>query len=333
MQANANIKTINKRNLSNNKLKNSMYIVGLMIIISSILFLTVGVDKANIDYALSQRIPKLIAIALTGGCIAISTILFQTITNNRILTPNVLGLDSLYVLIQTVIVFFLGTSSVLITNKKYNFIICVAMMVIASALLFKVLFKDEGSNILFLLLVGMIFGTLFSSLSSFMQMMIDPNEFLTLQNKLFASFNNVNTDILIISMIMIIAITPFIYDDIKYLDVLSLGRDHAINLGIDYDKVIKKFLIVVSLFISISTALVGPITFLGLLVVNITREVMKTYKHTYLILMSILVSIFTMVFGQLLVERILNLNTPVSVVINLIGGIYFMGLLLKESRL
>ena len=80
-------------------------------------------------------------------------------------------------------------------------------------------------------------------------------------------------------------------------------------------------------------ALVGPVTFLGLLVANVTREMMKTYKHSYLIAVTMLVSIFALVFGQLMIERILHLTTPVSVIIDMIGGIYFMYLLYKESRI
>lgn len=320
---------INKKN----NLNMPIYILSISIVIVSALFLSLGIAKGNVDYALSQRIPKLIAIILTGGTIAFSTITFQTVVDNRLLTPNVMGLDSLYVLIQTIIIFLLGSSSVFLSSKKVNFIICVVMMILASSLLYKLLFKRGKGNIVFLLLIGMICGTFFGSLSSFMQVVIDPNEYLVLQNKLFASFNNVNVEILAIALIMIIFTIPFVWDDIKYLDVMSLGRDHAINLGVDYDKLVKKFLVIISIFISVSTALVGPITFLGLLVVNITRQVMKTYKHTYLITVSILVSVFTLVFGQLLVERVFKLSTPVSVVINLIGGIYFMFLLLKESRL
>ena len=126
---------------------------------------------------------------------------------------------------------------------------------------------------------------------------------------------------------------PFVWDDIKYYDVMSLGKDQAINLGVDYDNLMKKSFIIIAILIAISTSLVGPLTFLGILVANITREMMKTYKHSYLITVSILVSIFTLVFGQLLMERILKLSTPVSVVINMIGGIYFMYLLYKESQI
>lgn len=338
MELNAKInrekeKNIKKKNNKENKSKNKIVTLSILILIVSALFLSIGLNANNMDYALSQRIPKLLAIILTGVCVSVSTTIFQTITGNKILTPNVMGLDSLYVLIQTVIVFVLGSSSVFIVNKKYNFLICVVGMILLSSLLYKLMFKKENSNILFLLLVGMIGGTLFSSLSSFMQMIIDPNEYLVLQNKLFASFNNVNVDILLISIILIILVIPFICDDIKYLDVINLGRDQAINLGIDYDKLVKKLFVTVSIFISISTALVGPITFLGLLVVNLSRQIITTYKQNYLIAMSTLLSVFILVTGQLLAERIFNFSTPVSVIINLIGGIYFMYLLLKESRI
>ncbi|TQO58079.1 iron chelate uptake ABC transporter family permease subunit [Paraclostridium bifermentans] len=313
-------------------LKSKLYILGALIVIFSALFLTVGVNFDHIDYAMSQRIPKLIAIVITGGCIAFSSIIFQTITNNNILTPSVLGLDSLYVLIQTVIVFLLGVESSFITNKSSNFLLSSSLMILASFVLYKKLFERSNNNVFFLLLVGMIFGTLFKSMSTFMQVVIDPNEYAALQNSLYASFSNVNTEILMMSVIMIIAIIPFIYDELKMLDVISLGKDHAINLGVNYDKAVKKLIIVVAMLVSISTALVGPITFLGLLVVNVAKQLFKTYKHTYLISASILISILTLVGGQFLVERVFTFTTTISVIINFIGGLYFIYLLLKESK-
>lgn len=325
-------KNINIRLQKENKQKRIIYVIGLMVIAFSALFLTAGVNLEHIDYAMSQRIPKLIAIVLTGGCIAFSSMIFQTITNNNILTPSVLGLDSLYILVQTLIVFIVGIDSKFIASKSHNFLLSVVVMVIASFVLYKKLFEKSGNNIFFLLLVGMIFGTLFKSMSTFMQVVIDPNEYATLQNSLHASFGNVNTEILLIAAIMLIAIIPFIYDELKYLDVLCLGKDNAINLGVDYDKVVKKMIIVVSILVSISTALVGPITFLGLLVVNVTKQLLSTYKHSYLIVASILISISTLVGGQFLVERVFSFNTTLSVIINFVGGVYFIYLLLKESK-
>ena len=312
-----------------NRRKISFLVVSSLILI--ILFVIIGLNNNNWGYLLSRRIPKIIAIVMTGGSIALSSIIFQTITNNRILTPSVLGLDSLYILIQTFVVFILGSSSKIVMNKNLNFITSVVLMVIFSGLLYKFLFNKEKDNILTLLLVGLILGTLFQSLSSFMQMMIDPNEFLHIQDKMFASFNNINTGILLLSSIFICLIGIYSYKNVKILDVLSLGREQAINLGVDYDKVIKKMLFIVSILVSISTALVGPITFLGLLVVNLAREFLKTFEHKYLIITSILISIVALVGGQLLIERIFNFGTPISVIINFAGGIYFIYLLLKEN--
>lgn len=269
--------------------------------------------------------------SITGGAIAFSSMIFQTVTNNRILTPSILGLDSLYMLGQTILIFLFGSSSIMMTNRKINFLFSLIIMITGTVILYKTIFKRRN-NIFFLLLVGTVIGTLLKSMTSFMQVLIDPNEFLTLQSKMFANFNNVNTDILLISIIIILIIFAVIYDDIKKLDVMLLGRENAINLGIDYDKFTKKILLVVSILVSISTALVGPVTFLGLLVVNLTYQYFKTYKHQCLIVGAILIGIIALLGGQILVERVFNFSSTVSIIINFIGGIYFIYLLLKEAR-
>ncbi|MCC0719621.1 iron chelate uptake ABC transporter family permease subunit [Clostridioides sp. ZZV14-6105] len=313
-------------------LNKKIYLMTALLLISMVLFLTYGIDMNNLDYALSQRIPKVLAMILGGGCIAFTTVVFQTITNNQILTPSVLGLDSLYVMIQTIIVFIFGATSILIINENYNFIINVTIMIVASMLLYRALFERKENNIFFLILVGIVFGTLFKSATTFIQVMIDPNEFLALQTSIMASLNNINTNVLLIAFIIVIATIPFIYDDIKYLDVLSLGREQAINLGVDFDKVVKKMIILIAILVSVSTALIGPMTFLGLLLANIAREVFKTYKHTYLILGSILLGIITLIIGQFFIQHIFKFDTTLSVVINFIGGIYFIQLLLKGAN-
>lgn len=303
-------------------------VIGIILIV---LFVALGLKSSNWRYFLSRRIPKIMAIVLTGGAIGFSSLIFQTATNNRILTPSVLGLDSLYMVIQSIVIFTLGSTSRLIVNKNINFAMTVILMVVFSRILFRSILKKGNNNILTLLLIGLILGTFFQSLTSFVQMMIDPNEFLHIQDKMFASFNNVNTEILMISSVIIVFIGLHSIKYFKIWDVLALGRDHAINLGIDYDKIIKATFTIVSILVSISTALVGPITFLGLLVVNLAREFLDTYEHKLLIVTSALIAIVALVGGQLLSERIFNFGTPISVIINFIGGIYFIHLLLREG--
>ena len=298
----------------------------------SVLYLAYGLNPNSYQYALSRRIPKLIAIMLTGGGIAVSSVIFQTVTNNRILTPSVLGLDSLYTMLQTVIVFIFGSANVALIGSNVNFILAGILMVLFSLVLFRIMFKQENQNLFFLLMLGMIFGTLFSSLSSFMQMVMDPNEFLIVQDKMFASFNNVKSSLLMISFLTIVVTFLWAFKDMKRLDVLSLGREHAINLGIDYDKIVRKLLVVVSILVAVSTALVGPITFLGLLVTNLSYQLFKDYRHSVLIAGAILISIVSLIGGQFLVERVFQFSTTIGVIINFVGGIYFIYVLLKEER-
>lgn len=313
----------------NHRVKIIFLAIFTVLLIAIFIFTKIG---NNWDYILPSRGMKILAIILTGGAIAFSTIVFQTITNNRILTPGIIGLDSLYMLVQTFLIFVFGSGNLTIINKNMNFILSVGLMVLFTGVLYKVLFKREGQNIYFLLLMGLIFGTLFQSLSTFMQVLIDPNEFQVVQDKMFASFNNINTDLLMIASISALAITLYFLRFAKYLDVLSLGREQAINLGIDYDHVVKRLLIIIAILISIATALVGPITFLGLLVANVAYEFLKTYKHKYLIVGSIFISIIALLGGQLIVERVFTFSTTLSVIINFIGGVYFIYLLLRENK-
>ena len=312
--------------------KRSLIILGILAIALISAFLFIGVNSVNLRYALYRRIPKIYAMILTGAAIGFSSLIFQTVTNNRILTPSILGIDSLYVLLQTTVVFVLGSSSVIISNGNINFLITITAMLVFSSLIYKFLFKKGSKNIFTLLLVGVVCGTLFESLTTFMQVLIDPVEFQVVQDKMQASFNNVNTSLLFISSIVIIVCLGYVYDYLKILDVMSLGRDEAINLGVDYDKIVKKMLIVVVLLTSVATALVGPITFLGLLVVNIARQLISSYKHSTLGVTTILISIISLIGGQLLVEQLMDFGVSVSVIINFIGGIYFIYLVMKERN-
>src|SRR5690625_5125658 len=187
---------------------------------------------------------------LTGVAIAYATVVFKTITHNRILTPSIMGLDSLYLLLQTLFIFFFGSTHITVINQQVNFILSVLSMVVFALLLYRLLFKTTNQSVYFLLLIGIILGTFFSSISLFLQVLIDPNEFLSIQDKMFASFNNVNNDLIWWALMIIVAIILYGWRYMRELDVLSLGRDTAINLGIEYDKLIQKMLILSAVLIA-----------------------------------------------------------------------------------
>ncbi|MCM3785349.1 iron chelate uptake ABC transporter family permease subunit [Neobacillus mesonae] len=288
--------------------------------------------KGGFDYAFPRRMIRIGAMVVTGVAIAYSTVVFQTITRNRILTPSVMGLDSMYEVVQTLIYFFAGSMSVWVLNKYLNFGTAIAAMVIFALILYRFLFRADKHPIYLLLLIGMILGTLLGNFVTFLQVLIDPVEYLSLQSRLFANFTTVKADLLYVAIAILVIAFIYGYRIMHQLDVMSLGRENAMNLGINYDGMVMRILILSSVLIATSTALVGPITFFGLIVANLAYQYLTTYKHSILILGASLISVIALVGGQFLVEHIFELRTTLSVIINFIGGIYFIYLLLKESR-
>lgn len=309
--------------------KKFILLASLMVLLI-VVYLFWGLE-GNISYILTRRATRMLAIVMTGAVIAVATVIFQTITNNRLLTPSLIGLDSLYQLMQTFIIFFYGSTSITVVNQNLNFVLSVVLMIVFALVLFHILFKRDH-NVYLILLIGLIFGTFFQSLTTFMQVLIDPNEFLMIQNRMFASFNNVQTELLYLALGLLILTFIYLIRFYKYLDVIALGKDTAVNLGVEYDSIVQRLMVVVAILISIATALVGPITFLGILVVNVTYEMFKTYRHSVLLLATVMISVIALVGGQLVVDRIFSFSTTLSVIINLIGGSYFLYLILKENR-
>ncbi|EAC1386301.1 iron ABC transporter permease [Campylobacter jejuni] len=312
-------------------MRKKILILAFLTLIMALVFVFAGLKDFD-EYALKNRFLQIAAIVIVAICIAISTVIFQTLCNNKILTPAIIGLDSLYMLLQSALVFSLGSANLSVYRNDINFLITLVCMVVFSLGLYKILFSSDKS-IYLIMLLGLIFGTLFSTLSSFFEILIDPDEFMIIQGRMFASFDNVAFDVLALAYIVTLLSFIWIFRYMKFLDPLSLGKDLSINLGINYQKISKHLMIIIAILTSISTALVGPITFLGLLVVNITYELFKTAKHSILLLACILISILALLGGVFFVSRIFDYNTTISVIINFLGGIYFIYLVLKGNKL
>lgn len=297
--------------------------------IGVMLYFGLGLSLNNLSFFIPFRLKKIVSILLVSFLMAYSSISFQTITHNRLLTPSVMGLDMLYVFLQTLMVFLFKFA---IQNELIEFIVSLMLMILMSFVLFKIFFKDQQRNVYFLILSGMVLGTLFSSLSNFLQLMMDPHEFDLLQSKIMASFSSVNPQLLVFSLLLTLVMSGFIFKELENLDVLNLGRDKAINLGVDYTSTVKKHLILISCAIGIVSALVGPLSFLSILVASITRRIVNGYSHQVMILMGTLLSILFLITGLWLVEQVFNHQTTISVLINFIGGLYFISLMLKERQ-
>lgn len=294
------------------------------------LFMTLGAN-GNWDFILPLRMRKLATLILVAYAIGVSTVLFQTATGNRILTPAVMGFDALYILIQTCLVFLVGAQASLALDERMLFFVQIGIMVAASALLYRTLFHAGHRSLHQLVLAGIVLGVLFRSLSSFIQRIINPNEFAYLQDRLFASFNNPDETLLLMSAALIFITSMWALRWVRACDVLSLGREPAINLGIEYHRLVMRILIVVAILTSVSTALVGPITFFGLLVSHLAYTLLPTFRHALLLPATVLIGVLCLVGGQLVLERLFAFDTNLRVIIDFVGGLIFILLLMRRT--
>lgn len=294
-------------------------------------FMTTG-TSGDWGFILAFRGTKLAAMLLVASAIAISTVLFQTITHNRILTPALIGFDALYTLIQAAAAFGLGAELATISRAGgWQFLAQVAVMTGLACLLFRCLFTDSAQSLHRLILVGITFGLLFRSLANLLMRLIDPNEFVIVQDKLFASFNSVEPRLLGLSAVLLAGAAVWALRLVPRYDVLSLGRDIAVNLGVPYQRTVMQTLVVIAVMVAVSTALVGPITFLGLLVSNLAYHVMDCDRHRLTLPAAILIAIILLIGGQTLLEHVLHLETAISVVIEFVGGLLFLLMVTRKA--
>ncbi len=311
--------------------RSKLLLLALMALVFSALFVGIGLNADNYQYFLSRRVPKVLAIIIAGIAIGQSALAFQTITHNRILTPGIMGFDSLYMFTKVLVVVMFGGLSGIAMNSYFNFVITVIAMLGFSFLLFSFYFRGERQNLMVLLLLGVILGQLFGSISSFFVMLMDPNEFASVQANMFASFNNIDVDLVYLCTPLLLFISWRLYRLNLTLDVFWLDKDNATSLGVDVKKVTLHVLMLSAVLITIATALIGPLMFFGLLVTNLTRELFRSYQHKVLLAGVSLLSVAALLSGQWVVENLFGFETTLSVVINFIGGLYFLSMLLRNK--
>ncbi len=287
--------------------------------------------RGNWGFVLPFRGNKLAALLLVAVAVSTATVLFQTITRNRILTPAIMGFDALYVLIQTVLIFVLGAQAYGRLPEFGQFVLNTVLMLVAALALFGTLLTRGGGDLMRMILTGIIFAVLFRAITGFLQRMIDPNEYAIVQVISFARFTRIDGELLGIAAALTMCAVIATWRMRYRLDVLALGRDAAINLGEDPRRDMFQALVIIAVLVSVSTALVGPLAFLGLLVVSLAHLVTPTPSHAVLLPSAALVSGIMLVGGQLLLERVMGLSTPLVVVVDVLGGLVFLTLLMRRT--
>ncbi|MDN5768045.1 MAG: iron chelate uptake ABC transporter family permease subunit [Humibacillus sp.] len=285
------------------------------------------------SYTMNLRARQVGALVVAGVSVGVSSVVFQTIAGSRILTPGVMGFDALYVLVNTFVVFLFGSATFMTLSVAQLAVVNTAALTLFGVLLFRGLFRRHSRNLLVLVLIGIVMGALFASLSSFASRLLSPDDYLSLQSALFASFNTVDATLLAVVAVITLMGCAMLVPVLRHLDAIDLGFEGAICLGVPYHRVVSWCLLVVTALVATATALVGPITFLGLVVANLARQLLRTHRHRPLVVGSAAIGVVSTVIGQLVVARLLNQSTPLAVVVNVIGGIYFLALVMRTVRL
>ena len=311
-------------------------ILSVMVVLLVAAYLLIPTKNSSTvsNFILQRRFLKLLVMVIVSCAIPISTISFQTVVQNRFLTPGVLGIESLFVFIQSGLYYFESLVGVKVEQSVIIYSVTIAIQI---GLLLLLMNASKGmmlSNFKVLLLLTMAFSMLLRNASTFLQVLMDPNEFDKLQSSLYPSFQKMNAQPMMIGVaIGLFVLLMMVFYRLRHqLDALHLGVDSAKMLGINTKRLSNVVIVVVIIMTSLSTILVGPLQFLGFMISNLTYQLTKEYKHGVLWLFSAVLGLVIVLAAQLIVERIFLLTIPISVFIEGIGGVLYLILLVKGEK-
>lgn len=279
------------------------------------------------------RATTLLVIAVVAVCQAVATVSFQTATNNRIITPSIMGFESLYVAVQTSSVYFLGVAGIVALQGIGQFTLQVALMVGFSLLLYGWLLSGKYGNLQIMLLIGIIIGAGLGSVSTFMQRLLTPSEFDVLSARLFGNMSNADPEYFPVAIPLCVIAAGALWARTHRLNVLSLGRDATIGVGLNHRREIMTVLFFVSILMAVSTALIGPMTFLGFLVATLAYQFADTYDHRYILPVAVLTATAVLTSAYFIMRHVFYAQGVVSIIIEVVGGTVFLIVILRKGRL
>ena len=279
------------------------------------------------------RATSVTVILVVAWCQALATVAFQTITNNRIITPSIMGFESLYRLLQTSIVFFFGITGLTSMDSTGQYLMQVGLMVALAALLYGWMLRNERANIHQTLLLGIVIGTGLGALSTYMQNLLNPSAFDILSARLIGNVSNADVSQLTVAIPLAVVAGGLLLTMSRTLDVLGLGRDAAIGLGVDHRRNSLVILMLTAVLMAVSTSLVGPMSFLGFLVAMTAYQLSDTHEHRFVLPMAWLVGVVILGGAYFTLRHIFYATGSVGIIIEAVGGTFFLIHLLRKGRL
>ncbi len=312
----------------------SLNILLILLVVFGIISLFIGVIRINLDdiFSLSTtqleiilltRIPRLIAILLTGMSLSICGLIMQQLTQNKFVSPTTAGtMDCAKLGILISLIFFAGAS--FFTQA----LIASIFALLGSFIFIQILRKIKLKDVIFVPLIGLMFGGIINAITTFFAYAL--NYVQNIQGWLQGSMANVmqgNYELLYISLPLFI----LAYFLAHKITIAGMGEDLALNLGVSYNTILFSGLIIVSIITSVVIVSVGVIPFLGLIIPNLVAIYRGDNLKKNLIYIALCGALFLLVCDIISRLVIFPFEMPLSITTGVLGSLIFIFLLLKRK--
>ncbi len=287
-------------------------------------------DETNTAQLIARevRIPRMFTAIIAGAGLSVAGLLMQTLFNNPLAGPYVLGINSgasLFVACSIMTgIPFLSSDLGVITNALLGAFI---FGLIIS------LFSEIVRSQISLLLIGLMLGSFTSALVSLLEVSSDAQELKVFTLWALGSLSRIQFDqIPLIFSVFIIGMGGSLLL-IKPLHLLVLGHEQAKLLGLNYRRMRFTIIGVTAILTGLITAFCGPIAFVGLAVPNLVRMLLKSQHHGLLILSSALVGGIFVLLCDAIIQLLENhVLIPINVFTSIIGAPLVVLLILRKLR-
>lgn len=306
----------------------------IAVILASLLSLFVGVSRISpldlLDFQseetqifLISRVPRLVAILLAGAGMSIAGLIMQQLSRNRFVSPTTAGtLDATRLGILVSMLLFANAS----TFEKM--LVAFAFALGGTLLFMQILDRVKFKDAIFIPLVGLMFGNILSSITTFFAYRADviQNMSAWLQGD-FSMIMKGRYELLYISIPVILI--AYIYAN--RFTVAGMGEDFSKNLGLAYKRIVNIGLILVALITTTVVLTVGMIPFLGLIIPNIISIMKGDHLQKTLPQTALLGATFLLVCDILGRVLIYPYEISISLMVGVIGSGIFLYLLFRRK--
>lgn len=294
-------------------------------------YLFESLQNINIENIIWEiRLPRVILGAISGAGLAVCGVLMQCVTKNPIAEPYILGISSGASFGAVSIIVFGSMSTLGITTITGGAFIG---SILSGILVFAIGTQmGRTTSTTRLVLSGMAISTIFSSLTNLV--IYSAKNSNQVKNALFwtiGSLGGAKWSVLFTPFIVLVIVILISFIMSKSLDILLLGDDSAIILGINVKLVKSIILILATLLTSTLVAITGAIGFIGLVVPHVCRTISGSDHKKLIVLSSLVGAIFLIICDVVARGLFPPIEIPIGIITSLIGGPFFLYLISKKN--